>query len=261
MDHNIEWVSAESRHSLAVRALHVHEFGHRHFSAAVRLAVATVASVVPGTGALPEAMALARDRDLAERLRLFDERLADVEASLGTLAAADRYLGSERGREHVISILETAARATSEQQRTAAAHGYFSGCGLGRFDPNTVDILNGTLQSMTEAHMRVFRWIVDTQLGMDLVERRREPLRLESLLLATGSPGAVAQKIVDDLVRAGVVSDCGISTIGGYWGVLNFCLSSFGRAFALYVEEAASFQGAAPPHFESPIPPAPEQHR
>lgn len=239
---------------LAARALRLHAFANRSFDGALRLIVATASSILPGTGAVPEAMAIARDRDLKQHLILFDVRLSALEDDLGAIAVADEYLSSERGREHVISILETALRATGEQQRAAAAHGYFSGCGLGRFDPDMVDLFDRTLATLTELHMRVFRWIVDSQLGMNLAERYGKPLELEALSLAIGTPAAVTQKIADDLVRAGVVFDCGINSLGGYWGVHHFALSSFGRAFALYIEDARTFQGAVPPPFESPMP-------
>jgi hypothetical protein len=217
-------------------------------------------AVLPGMGLIPEALSLIRDHETAARLRKFDARLAQVEGVVGELADTSEFLATAQGRQHVTTILAFAASTEAGEAHSAAAHAYLSGLGLGRFDPDLVELLDRTLRTLTPAHLRVFGWAAQAQLGMSLQERHGSPLLLESVLAETGIQAAFCLKLVDDLTRATLFSDCNIKGFGGYWGTLHFCVSSFGLAFALYLENVQFFQGVEQPVFESPIPPSPKQN-
>jgi hypothetical protein len=260
-DRNSPLVSRTAASALALHQISS-KIASKTFGAAFRLIVAELASFVPPGGYvapfafLPEALSLLREHDQERRLRSFEERLSDIEERASPLAPCEDYVATDRGRDHVVSILESALHATSDEQRVAIAHGYLSGCGLGRFEPNVVEIMDTTLRSLSAAHMQIFRWSIDQQLGMDLAERLRKVLKVDDVSSATGIPSAITQKLTHDLVRAGLLIDCGLNGLGGYWGVLDVGVSSFGRAFALYVEDARHFQGESLPAFESPLPDA-----
>jgi hypothetical protein len=221
-----------------------------------RIVTAGALSFVPGVGAaVQELVAAEREREATRSFDLFVERVEVLERQVGRIANVPEYLASPSGREHVLRIFENVFRAEGEKHREALSNAYVSGAGLGRFQPDTVLLLDATLARLSQYHVQVLQWCHAKQAGRELQGRLRDRIRIRDLVRETSVPGAVVQKVIGDLVDTRVLMDTGINKLGGYWGTLSVALTSFGMTLALYLESPTAFIGNDPPCLESPFPP------
>lgn len=215
-------------------------------------------SLLPGAGAaLSEILSAYRERQNERNFDLFAARVAELEDSVSVFKDAGEFLQSQNGAEHVARVLRSLQSAEGRAHREAAANAYVSGIGYGRFRPDLTLLFDATLLSLGEYHCQVLNWLYQKQGGLTLRERYRGKVDLEELVAEVDVPGAIAQKVLGDLLHVHVIFDAGINKIGGYWGLLSFSLTSFGHSLARYLSMPSDFSGEAV-ELESPFPPVPE---